>query len=172
MILHNRVSIAHIKRTKGVKGWVRAEPLTPNLDRFHSIDSVVVQKQDLPDRSFALELWQREQSTVILKFVGVESPEYASEVLVKGYVTVSRKEVPKPPSGVHYVFDIVGCNVENTAGEVLGEVNDVMSLPSNDVYVINGPRGEILVPAVSDVVVDINTTDRRILVCGIEELMS
>ena len=170
--MHERVSIAHIKRTKGVKGWVRAELLTPNLDRFSSIDSVLVQKQDLDDRSFFLESWQREQSTVLLKFVGVDSPEHASESLVKGYVTVSRKEVPKPPSGVHYVFDIVGCNVEKTDGEVLGQVNDVMSLPSNDVYIIDGSRGEILVPAVSNVVLDINTTERRILVCGIEELMS
>jgi len=170
--LHERVSIAHIKRTKGVKGWVRAEPLTPNLERFSSIDSVVVQKQDLDDRRFFLESWQREQSAVLLKFVGVDSPEHALASLVKGYVTVSRKEVPKPPSGVHYVFDIVGCNVENTDGEVLGAVKDVMSLPSNDVYIINGPRGEILVPAVSNVVLDINTTERRILVCGLEELMS
>ncbi len=169
--MDRRVSIAHIKRTKGVKGWVRAEPLTPNVDRFRHIDSVVIEKQDAPDRSYDLDLWQPEQSHVLLKFVGIDSPESAAEVLVKGYVTISKKEVLDQPAGVHYVFDIVGCNVENTAGKLLGEVIDVMSIPSNDIYVVNGPSGELLIPAVSSIVLDVNTADRRIVVCGIEELM-
>ena len=170
--MDRRVSIAYIKRTKGVKGWVRAEPLTPNLDRFHHVESVVIEKQDAPDRSYELESWQPEQSHILLKFVGIDSPEYAAEVLVKGYVTIAKKEVLDTPTGVHYVFDIVGCNVENAAGKLLGEVIDVMSIPSNDIYVVNGPSGELLIPAVNNIVLDINTTDRRIVVCGIEELMS
>ena len=167
----NRVSIAHIRRTKGVRGWVCAEPLTDNLDRFCSVESVVIQKEGSPDQTVTLEKWKQEKSTLLLKFVEVDSPEIASVSLVTGYVTVSKDEVPTLPLGTHYIFDVVGCKVEDTTGALLGKVSDVMSLPSNDIFIVNGPHGEVLVPAVKDIVLEINTTDRHILVCGVEELM-
>jgi len=54
--------------------------------------------------------------------------------------------------GEYYHFQIVGLRVETDAGELLGRVVEVLETGANDVYVVRGPRGEVLLPAVESVV--------------------
>ena len=46
--------------------------------------------------------------------------------------------------------------VRGVDGRDLGRVTDVLSAPENDIYVISGPSGEVLIPAVDDVVQDVD----------------
>jgi len=46
--------------------------------------------------------------------------------------------------------------VRTATGEDLGELVEVMQPGANDVYVVRGPRGEILVPAIGEVVTSID----------------
>ncbi len=41
---------------------------------------------------------------------------------------------------------------ERFNGEIIGELSDMMSLPANDVYVINRGKKEILIPVVPEIV--------------------
>ncbi|MCY3791532.1 MAG: hypothetical protein OXH63_22380 [Gemmatimonadetes bacterium] len=58
--------------------------------------------------------------------------------------------------------------VVNSAGEPLGHIVEVLSMPTTDAYVVRGTKGEALVPAVGDFVVEI--TPGRVVVQGVEEL--
>ncbi|MGB0605337.1 MAG: hypothetical protein ACPGRY_10300, partial [Candidatus Latescibacterota bacterium] len=55
-----RIAVAYISRSKGVRGQVKAEPLTADLQRYDALESVVIQKSGQPDRTFELEHWHRE----------------------------------------------------------------------------------------------------------------
>ena len=68
------------------------------------------------------------------------------------------------PEGQYYRFELVGLAVKSRAGEPLGEVADVFSTGSNDVYVVRGPRGEILLPAIAGVIVEINLAQKTMTV--------
>ncbi len=168
----DRIAVAYIGRTKGVRGEVKAELLSADLQRFDSVGSIVVQKQGLPDRALKLQYWKAEQPGVLLKFADIDTPEDASKILVKGYVTVARADVPILPPGAYYIFELVGCRVENEAGDLLGQIEEVLEMPSADVYVVRGERGEILIPAVSDYIVEVATAEQRVVVRGIEELLA
>lgn len=170
--MEQRIAVAYISRSKGVRGHVMAEPLTVDLQRYDALEAVVVQKEGRPDRPFQLEQWRPEKPGVLLKFAGVDTPEAARELLVKGYVTVEREQVPALPRDSYYIFDLVGCAVEDEKGEAIGTVDEVLEMPSTDVYVVRGPRGEVLIPAVKDYVKDVCIGQRRIVVGGIEELLS
>lgn len=167
-----RIAIAYIGRTKGVRGHVKAELLSSDLQRFDGVESVVLQKQGQPDRALKLQHWKPEQPGVLLKFVGIDTPEEASKVLVKAYVTVARDDVPALPADTYYIFELVGCRVEDETGEVLGQIEEVLEMPSADVYVVRGERGEILIPAVADYIVEVDTAGQRVTVRGIEDLLA
>ena len=68
------------------------------------------------------------------------------------------------PEGRHYRFELVGLAVRSREGEDLGEVADVFSTGGNDVYVVRGPRGELLLPAIAGVIVEIDTARKTMTV--------
>jgi 16S rRNA processing protein RimM len=166
-----RVAVAYITRSKGVRGHVKAEPLTDDVRRYDALTSVVIQREGTPDRSLMLEHWRREDPGVVLKFSGIDTPEAARDLLVKGYVTVERDQVPALAGSHFYIFDLVGCAVEDEHGQPIGTVEEVLEMPSTDVYVVRGSHGEVLIPAVKDFVKDVAIDQRRIVVSGIEELI-
>jgi 16S rRNA processing protein RimM len=73
--------------------------------------------------------------------------------------------------GQYYHFQILGLEVRTTAGEVLGRVEQIISTGSNDVFVVRGPRGEVLIPAVDDVVKSVDPAAGRIEVEVVEGLL-
>ena len=68
----------------------------------------------------------------------------------------SRHELPEPDDGEWYIADLVGLSVITEGGEELGNLEEVLQLPANDVAVVQGARGEVLVPLLDHVVVDVD----------------
>ena len=163
-----RVAVAYISRPWGVRGEVRAEALTHRVERFSDLRDVVLQCASRADRPLELERWRVHAKSLLLKFAGIDSPEQARSVLVGGYVTIAPDQRDTLPEGTHYIDDLVNCAVVNSAGEPLGHIVEVLSMPTTDAYVVRGTKGEALVPAVGDFVVEV--APGRVVVRGIEEL--
>ena len=72
------------------------------------------------------------------------------------FLYVPDTEAVKLPKGEYFVHQIVGLSVQTGEGEVLGKVTDVISTGSNDVYVVRGARGEVLLPALKEVITSID----------------
>ncbi len=69
-----------------------------------------------------------------------------------------------PESAVHGIEDLLGFAVIDETRGRLGEIADVIVTGANDVWVVNGPFGEVLVPAIPDVVLRLDTDARTALV--------
>ena len=164
-----RVAVAYISRTFGVRGEVRAEALTHSLERFNGLATIVLQRDGQPDRPLQLERWRTDAKGLLLKFAGINTPEMARADLVKGYVTVPPDQTAPLPEGTYYIDDLVGSEVVDRDGRVLGLLAEVLQMPNSDVYVIRGEIGEVLIPAVGDFVVKIEPG--RVVVRGIEKLL-
>jgi 16S rRNA processing protein RimM len=75
------------------------------------------------------------------------------------------------PEGQYYTFQLIGLDVVTTEGKRIGQITDIMSTPSNDVYIVEGKRGEILIPAIEDVVKSIDLKKGKIVIEAIEGLL-
>jgi len=60
------------------------------------------------------------------------------------------------PEGQFYHHQVIGLKVRTTRGEYIGEITDILSGKSNDNYIVRGASGEILIPAIEDVVQSID----------------
>ncbi len=67
-----------------------------------------------------------------------------------------QSEVPSAEEGEYFHYELLGLKVRTVEGEDLGEVAEILETGSNDVYVVRGAAGEILVPALSKVVREID----------------
>jgi 16S rRNA processing protein RimM len=71
----------------------------------------------------------------------------------------------------YYWYQIIGLQVWTVEGRFLGKVTDILPTGSNDVYVVTGPEGEALVPAIEDVIALIDLEEGRLVVNPLEGML-
>ena len=90
-----------------------------------------------------------------LQLRGIETMT-AAETLRDVDVVIPRAEAPPLAEGEFFVADVVGLRAVTTTGRALGTVAEVLSTGANDVYVVRGDAGEVLIPAIRDVVTSLD----------------
>ena len=167
-----RIAIGYVVRPKGVRGEAVVEPLTGDVDRFDEVEEIILERSGQPPRRLRIAGWRPDGRGILVKFAGIDSPEAVAGEVAKGYLTIPREEVPEPPQGTYYVFDLVGCRVEDEDGTELGKVADVQEMPSADLLVVRNGQREVLIPLVGDFVTEVLPAQRRVVVARVEELVS
>ena len=98
----------------------------------------------------------------IVQLVGVDSADKAAEL--RGELLYIPADQAVRARGRHFWHEIEGLRVETDDGRELGTVSEVLRTGANDVYVVNGPEGEVLIPAIADVVKRVDPRTGRMLV--------
>ena len=92
---------------------------------------------------------------LIIWFRGIRDRGQAQR-LAGLWLCVAQSEVPSAEEGEYFHYQLIGLKVRTVDGEDLGELAEILETGSNDVYVVAGLDGEILVPALSRVVREID----------------
>ncbi len=112
------------------------------------------------------------QYGVLITFRGIQTPEEAA-VWRNQWVYVRADELPPLPAGEYYAHELLGLQVLDEAGHLLGELVEILHTPANKVYIVRKTDGkELLLPAISSVVlsVDLRTRQMRVhLLPGLDE---
>lgn len=140
--------IARIVSPHGIRGEVKAQIITDFPERFASTSAVYVGPEH---RRYELEGFRFHDDAVVLKLRGVDTLDQA-ERLRGQTVEVPEEEAVKLPPDHFFWHQVLGLEVVTTEGEVLGKVDEILETGSNDVYVVHGPRGEVLIPAIKQVI--------------------
>ena len=100
----------------------------------------------------------------VLKVKEINSPEEV-QVWTRGYVEIDPADRVELPDGIYFQDDVVGLLVITEDGEELGAVEKVLSMPANDIYVCRTTDGgEVLIPAIEDVVKKIDLPAGKMIV--------
>lgn len=142
------VAIGRVLAAFGTRGELKVAPLGRFPSRFQQLGRVLVGEAHQP---ITVERARRQGQGVLLKLADIDTPETARG-LQHQYLYVPEAEAVQLPCGEYFVWQVVGLRVQTVDGVELGQVREVLSTGSNDVYVVHGGRGEILVPALRDVV--------------------
>jgi len=144
--------VARIISPHGYKGEVKAEIVTDFPERFASTSAVYLGPEHHP---YPLEGYRILDRTVVLKLKGIDTIDQA-EQLRGALVEVPEEEAVALPPGHYFWHQVLGLQVVTAQGELLGRVDEILETGANDVYVVHGPRGEILIPAIKQVVKNVD----------------
>ncbi|HEX8968734.1 MAG TPA: ribosome maturation factor RimM [Chloroflexota bacterium] len=101
---------------------------------------------------------------VLLKLAGV-ADRNAAERFRGADIEVAVQDALELPAGQFYWHQVIGLEVEDaTTHESLGRVTDILETGANDVYVVRGPNGESLIPAIREVIKEIDPVRGRMLI--------
>ena len=161
----DRLAAARIIGVWGRHGHVRIESLSDIPDRFAKDARFFI-----GERAYVSEGSRRQGKTLIIKLQGVDNRSAAAE-LQGAILEAPFNEAPALPEGSYYQHQIIGLEVWTSDGRDLGKVAAIISTGSNDVYVVQGPDGEVLIPATPDVVSQVDMEAGRITVEAIPGLL-
>jgi 16S rRNA processing protein RimM len=154
-----RLVVGLVRGVQGLRGTVRVEVLSDEPARFEP--GSILHPEDSED-TLTIAAVRRDGPGLLVGFAEV-TDRNAADALRDVYLEADVTAVPLP-EGTYYWHDIVGCRVESTDGEVLGEVEDVFRVGEAEVYVVRGERGELLVPAVGGMVIELAPQQKRMVV--------
>ena len=152
------VRVGFVRRAVGLAGEVEVEQLGDNPGRF-APGSVL----RLAGRDVAVEQVHAGGALLRLKFVGVADRD-AAEHLRGKYLEVASGDLPELPEGTFYEWQLVGLRVMDPAGKAIGRLEEVLEYPANDVYRVVAGTVETLVPAIHEVVREIDLSAGRMVV--------
>lgn len=153
--------IGQIVRPHGVRGDVRVDVYTEQPERFNWLETVYLGEKD--PQPVAVEGVRFHKKQVLLKLAGYDDRN-AAETLRSVWLQVPEAEALPLEEGEYFFYQLLGLEVVTDAGELLGELTDVLETKANAVFIVQGPRGELLLPDTDEVVLDIDFDRRRMTV--------
>ena len=138
----------------GVRGWLKVAP-----DDGAEEDLVGAREWWIGAEAYRISGAKIHGATVVGKPYGIETPEQA-QALKGQTVAVPREKLPEPEEGKYYLADLVGLEVVNEHGVVLGVVTRTYSNGAQVVIEVSGDRTR-LIPWVAAVVKQVDLPNRR-----------
>ena len=137
-----------IVNTHGIKGEVKIIPWCDTPEFLCQFNTLYLDGTPVKVRSMRVH-----KNSVLAVLEGVEDVNAAMRL--KGRtVCIDRTQVTLPP-GRHFLADLIGLEVrEADTGRVLGTLKEVLPLPAHEAYVVKGPRGSFMIPAVDEFLVE------------------
>lgn len=162
--------IGQIVNTSGLKGEIKIKPFTDDITKFNNFKTIYVSiKKEL--KEFEVEKVRFSKNMVFLKLKGIDTIEDA-ENYRNLYIKRKRDKDEKLEKDTYYIVDLIGCKVCTDDQKDLGEVIDVFSTGSNDVYVVKDELGkQVLLPAIKDVIKNVDIKNKLITVHLMEGLV-
>ena len=153
-----------IVNTHGVKGEVKVVPWADSPDYLKQFHTFYLGDKPLNTLSDRVD-----KTNLLIRFEGLDTVEQAMKL--KGKTLCVHRSDAKLPAGRHFLADLMGLEVLDAAtGDKLGTVENILTPPAHNVYVIGGGAKRYMIPAVPAFVAETNVEGGYIKVNLIEGL--
>ncbi|HEX2905618.1 MAG TPA: ribosome maturation factor RimM [Phototrophicaceae bacterium] len=158
--------IGEILRPHGIAGELRTRILTAYPERLAELKTIYLgsnaEASDI--KPYSLQGVRFHQGYALLKLKGVNDRSQA-EIFRQLFVMVAIDDAVPLEAGEVYLYQLIGMQVQTEAGDILGEITEVLETGANDVYIVASPQyGEVLIPATAETILETNAENRRVTV--------
>ena len=158
-----------IVKTRGLKGCLKAVSSLESQNILDGLDFVYLESKSGQKSRYEIKKLDPQGRFLFLELTGISDVD-AAQSLVGSKLLLPRDLLEELPEDEYYWQDIIGLDVYTQDGRHLGLIESIFPTGSNDVYVCRGAEGELLVPAIADVIDKIDLVSRRIIVKSLEGL--
>jgi 16S rRNA processing protein RimM len=153
------VVVGQVTGAWGIRGHLKVQPQTASPERFDQGSTLYL--DGIPTRVASMRP-NKGGYVVLLESVPDRS---AAELLRGAYLTIPERELVVLPENTFYHFQLVEMDVFTDEGEYLGRIAEIIETPGNDVYIVRKPNErDLLLPAIKDVVLNVDTESSRMTV--------
>ena len=153
-----KIKIGQIVNAVALKGEVKVYSYS-EPHRYTELETVY-----LGDDVYTIRNVRYQANMVILKLAGVDDRN-AAEALKGRDVYIDESQLPALPEDTYYIRDLIGLEVADESGKILGTVNDVIKNSAQDLYEVRRENGKpLLIPGVAEFILDVDLEGGRVTV--------
>lgn len=152
-----------VRGTHGLRGELRVRPLSGAGSALFDAPRVLLSRPGAAPVEYEVLRAAPTRDQVLLRLRGITDIGQA-ETLIGSKVLMHFADLPELPEDEFYWFELQGMSVVDRQRGDLGRIEDLYNSPAHDIYVVRGPRGEVLIPAVDEIVLSIERATRRMTV--------
>ncbi|PKO21365.1 MAG: 16S rRNA processing protein RimM [Chloroflexi bacterium HGW-Chloroflexi-1] len=156
------MAIGKIVGPHGIRGEVKVAVLTDYPERFQPGARIYLGSEAAAAPAEIVAA--RPHKNLLLVLLASVPDRNAAELLRDKYLLIPEDQAM--PLGEHenYAHDLIGLAVETVDGEALGRLTEILFTGANDVYVVAGSEGELLLPALREVVLQVDLAAGKMVV--------
>lgn len=161
------IKVGKILRPHGIKGEILIQINRENPEGFLGLPYIII--EDETD-VFEIESFRSHKKNYIMKLVGIT---HINQVENWRGRAVYADEWPEEAlaEDEYYVEDLIGMKVIDERGRAIGRLVSVMETPANEIYLVDGPFGQVMIPAVGEFILDVSISSGEIHVHLVEGMI-
>jgi 16S rRNA processing protein RimM len=162
------LAVGKVRRPHGVHGEMVVEIYTDFPERIKSGMTLYLGSTHT---RLTISSQRSHNEGMLLGFEGITTPEKAG-MLRNQILSISAADAHELQHGEYFFHELVGLNVLDESDKPLGTLTEIIETGANDVYVVtNGQGGELLLPAITDVILKVDLKARTMKVKVLPGLM-
>ena len=156
--MENLLKVGLIVKPQGIKGELKVQPLTDDINRFKKLKEVIIDGKNYRVTSAIIA-----GNAVLLSIFGIIDRDTAETFRGK-FICVDREHAVPLEEGRYFIADIIGCTLKTDHDSLVGEIVDVISA-NTDIFTVKCTDGVIMrFPFLKDAIVNIDTENKLIVV--------
>jgi len=160
------IIIGRILAPWGVKGKLKVKIETDFPQRFAPGAKIYINRQ-----AMTIDSAEQHRGNLVIKLDTIDSIEDAQKLRGRT-IEIHHSQVHPLSEGQYYYFQLIGLEVWTTKGKLLGNITEILTTESNDIYIVRSANGETLIPAIEDVVKSIDLDKGLLVIEPIPGLLS
>ncbi len=156
------LEVGQIVSTHGIRGEVRVNPWCDGPDFIKKFKTLY--RDDKGAGAVQVVSCRPHGNVAVVKLEGVDTVEQAQAL--KNTVLYMKRSDVRLPEGKWFISELIGCQVldaDNSAVEY-GTIKDVEPMVANDIWYIDTPDGDVIIPAIKDVVIKCDVADNKVYI--------
>ncbi len=158
------VQIGKIVSAHGIRGVVKVYSYAESAQCYTEQGDLLLVDPSGSEQRFEV-LWAKPHKNTLRLALKDVATRTEAEALIDRTIWISKKSLPPLDDDTNYWFDLIGMAVYGPDDDYLGQITEIITTGANDVYVVktpdNAPVKEILLPAISAVVIEVDIVGKR-----------
>lgn len=168
--LEHLLDIGRVIRPHGLAGLLRIQSYAQSEETFLDPGTVYLRTRSGDLHEYPVESVRPQKRVHLMKLVGIDSLD-AAEKYRDAEILIRRDALRREQEDEFFWYELIGLSVYLRSGEYLGTIEEVLPTSSHDIYVAREGKKEILIPAVHEVVEEIDIDNRKMIISEVEGLL-
>lgn len=161
------IKVGKIVNTHGIKGELKIISMTDYIERFEELEYIYTEKDNVKRNIRSVKYVK---NLVVLSLEGIDSMNDA-ETFKNTLISIDKSQVRELPEGRYYIYDLEGLDVYLLNGDKLGKLTEVFQNSANDVYEVTDGKKKYYIPAIKQVIKEVNLQENKMVIEPLKGLL-